>query len=207
MATRRRYRLGKRAELTAAAKRRVIDAALALFRSSGFHDVSLDSIARRARIGRTTLFELFGSKTGLLQEVEAEVSRRAGVQELLSALAVDDGRKALDVAFVQGAVVWSAERALFRRLFGQATVDKELARVMGAKDAARRELCRAIAQQLARQKLLKRGLTPASAAELLWLLTGFHTFDALAEGRSPHETGERQWRIAQSLLLVSSARQ
>lgn len=47
-------------------RERLIAAAIELFDELGFDAVSVDAIAQRAEVGRTTLFRLFGSKEGLV---------------------------------------------------------------------------------------------------------------------------------------------
>lgn len=47
-------------------RERLIDAAFAMFDEAGYDDVTTDAIAQRAKVGRTTLFRLFGSKEGLV---------------------------------------------------------------------------------------------------------------------------------------------
>ena len=66
----RRYKLGKRAESAAETRARIVEAARALFEETGFHQVSVDAVAARAKVGRTTVFEQFGSKRKLLQAVQ-----------------------------------------------------------------------------------------------------------------------------------------
>ncbi len=48
------------------ARERLVDAAIALFEERGYDAVTVDQIAQRADVGRTTLFRLFGSKEGLI---------------------------------------------------------------------------------------------------------------------------------------------
>jgi AcrR family transcriptional regulator len=201
VSTGRRYRLGKRETRREEARAGVVEAALVLLRAKEFELLSLNELAKRSGVGRTTVFEIFGSKAGLLRAVEAEVGRRAGVEKLIVALQAEDAAEALAVAFRQGALVWGAERLSFRRLFGQASVDAALETVMAEKQDGRRQLCRVLARKLARQKKLRTGVSEANAAQLLWLLTSFHAFDALADSGSAAKVGELQWKIAATMLL------
>ena len=47
-------------------RERLISAAIALFDEKGYDAVTVEAIAQRAEVGRTTLFRLFGSKEGLV---------------------------------------------------------------------------------------------------------------------------------------------
>ena len=178
MAT-RTYRQNRRAVGVADTRQRIILAARQLFLSAGFHRVSIETIAARAGVGRTTVFQQFGSKAGLLHAVEQETSSRAGVDELQKALADPDALGSLRAAFEVGCHVWAAERGMFRNLFSLAVIDPEMRAVMTQKDEKRRQLVDALAQQLQRQHRLRPGVTRRSAADLLWLLTSFETFDTL----------------------------
>ena len=173
------YRQNSRAEGVAYTRQRIILAARQLFLSAGFHRVSIETIAARAGVGRTTVFQQFGSKAGLLHAVEQETSSRAGVDELQKALADPDALGSLRAAFEVGCHVWAAERGMFRNLFSLAVIDPEMRAVMTQKDEKRRQLVDALAQQLQRQHRLRPGVTRRSAADLLWLLTSFETFDTL----------------------------
>lgn len=47
-------------------RERLISAAIAMFEEAGYDAVTVEAIAQRAEVGRTTLFRLFGSKEGLV---------------------------------------------------------------------------------------------------------------------------------------------
>lgn len=64
-------------------RERLIKAAFALFDERGFAETSVDDIAERAQVGRTTLFRQFGSKEGLVFPGHDGLLERA--QERLSA--------------------------------------------------------------------------------------------------------------------------
>jgi AcrR family transcriptional regulator len=202
----RSYQMKKRADTAAATRRRIVHAAHRLFRAGGLHRAGLAEVARAAGVGRTTVFEQFGSRRGLLLAVEDEVSRRAGVDELLAALSVEDGERALEVAFLQGSKVWAAERPMFRRLYGGRFTDPELEAVLRDKDARRRALCRDLCVRLSRQGRLRRGTSVRAASDLLALLTSFETFEQLVSGGlSVAHAARTLLSLSRSRLLADSA--
>jgi len=55
---------------------RILDAAVEEFRRSGVRGASLDAIAKRARIGRVTIYRRFGDKNGLVRALTLRESGR-----------------------------------------------------------------------------------------------------------------------------------
>ncbi len=68
----RGYRMQARADAVRATRRRILEAALRLFSERFFEDVSLDEVARRARVTVQTLIRHFATKHGLLEGCIAE---------------------------------------------------------------------------------------------------------------------------------------
>lgn len=202
----RRYSLGKRAEGMAETRRRVIAAARELFLETGFEKMSIDEVAERAGVGRTTVFQQFESKTGLLRAVESDVDERAGVGGLLQELEHPDARDALRAAFEVGCKVWEAEHPMFRKLFRLGVVDAELGQVMAQKEEIRRELCNSLVGRLAKQGDLRPGWTKPRASAVLWLLTSFETFDQLYRERgSAKEVSELLIELARTFANLVEA--
>jgi len=174
----RPYRQAKRAATTAETRRKVVEAARELLLRGNFHEVSVEEIAVKAGVGRTTVYQQFENKQGLLQAVELAVSERAGVEQLLVVLDQTDALGALCAAFEVGGGVWAREREMFRKLFGLSHVDADLRAVMDHKEQKRQALVHVLVEKLAAQRKLRRGVTPERAFQVLWLLTSFATFDA-----------------------------
>jgi AcrR family transcriptional regulator len=168
--------------------------------------VSIDEVAEQANVGRTTVFEQFGSKLKLLEAVEQDVSARAGVDKLLQALLVPDARASLRAAFQVGCHVWAREAEMFRKLFGLAIVDPEMRKVMAEKQQKRVALIDHLATQLEQQGCLKSGKTKRDAIETLSLLTSFEAFDALYALSGDSQRVADQLEEMVSVLLVPAAR-
>jgi AcrR family transcriptional regulator len=65
---RRSYHSSVRSEKARATRRRVIDAAVRLFLAGGYAGTTMAAVAAEAEVSGDTVFHLFGSKRGLLQE-------------------------------------------------------------------------------------------------------------------------------------------
>jgi AcrR family transcriptional regulator len=55
---------------------RVLDAALALAAASGLRNLTMDDVAKRARVGRMTVYRRFGSKEQLVEALTVRETRR-----------------------------------------------------------------------------------------------------------------------------------
>jgi AcrR family transcriptional regulator len=55
---------------------RILDAALALAAASGLRHLTMDDVARRARVGRMTVYRRFGSRSALLDALAVREARR-----------------------------------------------------------------------------------------------------------------------------------
>ena len=178
----RRYQLGKRAQTTAANRARVIAAARALFGTVGFQQVSMDAVAKKAGVGRTTVFEQFRSKTALFLAVAEELRRQAfALQFELAGTPTLQAR--LEAALKGAGEVWSSELALYRRLDGLEILEPEGGQAGAQDEQRRRERVLALAHDLAAAGRLRTGVDEAEAADVLGMLTSFATYAQLLRVR------------------------
>ncbi len=183
MAT-RKYEQRLRADAAAETRRRILDAVYQRLREAPAEPVSIDRVARMAGVARPTVYLAFGSRAGLFDAVGADLLERGGFGRVLQAAADPDPREALRGA-IRGVVeMYAAHRDVLRVLSSMARLDATA--VGGA--IQRMEQGRAggmtrLAQRLADQEALRADVTAGQAADLLWLLTSFDSFDLLYTGR------------------------
>ncbi len=93
-------------------RRRLRDAALAIFRSDGFASSKIDDIARKVGVSRGTFYFHFPTKEDVLLELlrEAEANVARAVEALPPSAPV---KKALEAMCVEFARQWEPERDLF----------------------------------------------------------------------------------------------
>ncbi|MEU9885999.1 TetR/AcrR family transcriptional regulator [Sphaerisporangium sp. NPDC051011] len=184
MAT-RKYEQRLRAETAQETRRRILDAVYERLREAPSESVSIDRIARMARVARPTVYLVFGSRAGLFDAVGADLLERGGFDRMLQASAHSDARQGLRGG-IRGIVeMYAAHRDVLRVLASMALLDA--AAVGGA--VRRMEQGRAagmahLARRLAEQEALRPDVTLEQATDVLWLLTGFDSFDLLYTGRS-----------------------
>lgn len=99
-------RSGLRERKRISTKRALEEAALALFSQRGFSRTTIDEIASRAEVSRSTFFRYFGSKESVLFAADDEAARH--FLELIRARPVDEGPL---VAFEQALLVLAAGTA------------------------------------------------------------------------------------------------
>jgi AcrR family transcriptional regulator len=156
-----------------------------------------------AGVVRPTIYAVFGSRAGLFSALGADLFARGGFEDMLRASAHPDAVEALRGGMRGVVRMFAAHRDVLRVLYSMAQLDADA--VGGAiqlmeEGRARGALYRA--QRLAEQKALRPDVTVAEAADLLWVLTSFESFDALYTGRglSPDNITERLVTAAERSL-------
>src|SRR5262245_57833850 len=91
----RKYEQRLRAEAAEDTRRRILDAVYERLRAAPSEPVSLDRIARLARVARPTIYLAFGSRSGLFEALGADLLQRGGFHRMLRAAAHPDAREAL----------------------------------------------------------------------------------------------------------------
>ncbi|HEY5876627.1 MAG TPA: helix-turn-helix domain-containing protein, partial [Ilumatobacteraceae bacterium] len=191
----RRYRSTLRAEQARATRRRIRDAADALFLDRGYVGTSMDDVARAAGVSRQTVFSAFGSKANMLKE--AFDVRLAGDDEPLAIADRPEAQRILDetdpaallrahadffvVTMLRVLPLWPAMEA------GAAT-DPACAEVLAFFDRGRLEGPGAIVDVLAQRGQLRKGLSRKKGKEAMYLLTNpTVNHDALGRGWTVRE--------------------
>jgi AcrR family transcriptional regulator len=204
--SKRHYNLGLRKEAQTQTRNRILEAASTLFAREGLHAVSIAAVAREADVGRTTVFEHFRSKKGLLEGVQEALGEQHQRDELVAAVLQSPPPVALHQAFTLGCPLWSREAPLRLALVAAAAADVEVRAVLDEKEQGRRMLVDALAKRLDEAALLPDGASLDTAADLLWVLTSFESFHTLHHRGLPVPVAaDRLWTLARSALLRPEA--
>jgi AcrR family transcriptional regulator len=183
MAT-RKYEQRLRAEAAEETRRRILDAVYDRLREAPGQPVSVDQVARAARVARSTVYLIFGSRAGLFDAVALDVLQRGGFERVTVAVAHPDAREHLRLGIRAGMETYAAYRDVHRVLFSTAALDPEAtAGAMQRADAGRAGGMAYLAQRLAEQDQLRPDVTVDDAAHILYLITSFDAFDQLYSGR------------------------
>lgn len=175
----RAYRLGKRQADVEDTRERVVDAATALFGESGFHRVTLEDVAKRAGVARATVYYQFESKFGLLDAVIAAIVERVGLRRAQRAREHPDAALGVRLYLKEVVAFWSKQDALLRNIYGLAAVDPEAARLVEQYEGRRKDVIAWLVKRLDDQGKLRKGISQKHAVDVLWMLSGFRSFDQL----------------------------
>jgi len=201
----RKYEQRLRAEQAEQTRRRILDAVGAQLRAAPATPVALDRVAQEARVARSTIYQLFGSRAGLFDAVAEDLWMRAGFDRLVEAVGRPDAREHLRGALRAGVEVFAELRDVARALFSTAAVDRDtVGGAIGRIEENRAGGNAHLAARLADQDLLRPDVTVAEATNVLWLLSSFDAFDQLYTGRglSVEETALTLVTIAERTLLA-----
>jgi AcrR family transcriptional regulator len=183
MAT-RSYEQRARAEEAERTRGRIIEAVFDRLRETPAEPVAIDRIAKEAGVARSTVYAIFGSRAGLFDAVGRELAARSGYERLVDAKHQPDARDHLRAGIRAYSEMIAANREIYRALRSMAQLDEEaVGGVVSRMEEERAKGMARLAGRLADQGALRKGLSRRDAEHMLWVLTGFESFDSLYTGR------------------------
>jgi AcrR family transcriptional regulator len=193
----RTYRLGQRQTTAQQTRQRIVAAARALLAApDGFSAFTVDAVAARAGVARMTVYNQFGSKTGLLEALFDDLAARGLVDRLRAAFGKPEPGEALAALITAFAGFWHSDRTVIRRIRGLAAIDADVDQAVRARDERRREALRNIVGRFAETY-------GDEVIDVLHTLTSFETFDNLAGARrSPEEMVPVVCRLTEGVLQM-----
>jgi AcrR family transcriptional regulator len=183
MAT-RPYEQRARAEEAERTRTRIIEAVFTRLREAPAERIAIDRIAQEAGVARSTVYAIFGSRSGLFDAVGRELAARSGLARLLDAKHQPDARDHLRAGFQAASEMLAANRDIYRALHSMAQLDEQaIGGAVRRKEEERAAGMKRLAGRLAEQGVLREGLSAEDAEQVLWLLTSFESFDSLYTDR------------------------
>jgi AcrR family transcriptional regulator len=180
----RRYEQRQRAEAAEETRRRILDAVYQRLEEAPSQAVSIDQVARIAKVARSTVYLIFGSRAGLFDAVADDLLERGGFNRIVQAVAHPNPRETVREGIRGSTHMFAAHRDVFRAIISMAQLDPDaVGGTMQRADRNRAAGMASLAQRLAEQHELKPGVSVEAAANLLWILTSFDAYDLLATGR------------------------
>jgi AcrR family transcriptional regulator len=180
----RKYEQRLRAEAAQETRRRILDAVHARLREAPAEPLSLDEVARSADVARSTIYLVFGSRAGLFEALVEDLLERGGFDRLVEAVAHPDAREHLRAGLRAGLEMYAADRDVHRVLFSMGQLDPEaLSGAVQRWEERRAGGIEYLARRLEEQGALRADVTVDQAANVLWALSSFESFDLLYTGR------------------------
>ncbi len=177
----RPYRMKRRRESADENRARILAAARDLLASpKGASHFSMEEVARKAGVARMTVYYQFGSLRGLLEALLDSLASAGGMQHLSEAFHQLDAREGIDRFIAVFVKFWESDRSVIRALGAFTSLDPDFATVLAERSEWRRKGARVLLERLVKQAGRPKRKEMRDAEDLLFMLTGFATYDALA---------------------------
>lgn len=201
----RPYSLGIRQELSERKRKNILAAARARLESNGFLGLTLDGLARESGVTRQTIHNLFGTKSGLIEALFDQLALDGGMRRMRKVMQQTDA-EALLPAFVKVFTdFWSKDRLFIRRIHGIAAIDPELGAAVEARNRRRQGAAARVVDRLTSKDGETDMQNRAQRSAVLYALTSFEFFDALAESRgNANQAAETVLSLATKALVSTS---
>jgi AcrR family transcriptional regulator len=202
--SKRPYRQQLRAVTAEETRQRILDALYKRLREAPVEPVSVDEVAHRAQVSRSTVYLAFGSRSGLFDALTERLLSGAGNERIEEAVRHPDARETLRGGLEGGVHMYAAHHDVLRVLYAAGKLDPAGAGGAIARSERRRhESMGWVANRLREENHLRSDLTPERAAHVIWLLASFDAFDLLATGRGlePDDVTELLIDAAERALL------
>ena len=186
----RKYEQRLRAESAEETRRRILATFAEQLRNSPTHPISLDAIARHAKVARSTIYTVFGSKAGLFDAFVEDLWSRTG---LTTAVSNPDARDHLRAGITAACRMYAADRGVYRVLFSLNQLQRDAVGMAVQKMEKERSGGMAhLARRLDEDSALRADVSVERATDVLWMLCSFDTFDSFysERGKSVDETIE-----------------
>jgi AcrR family transcriptional regulator len=188
---RRRYDNRRREEQAAQARRRILEAANGLFLERGYPGTTMAGIAREAGVSVETVYKSFGSKAALAKQLydvtlvgddrPVPLARRP---EFTAVTAEPDPRRMLAGYAALGRMLLERLGPLLGVIVeGAQAGDPELRQLVETIERERLAGATRFVTTLAERGLLRDGLDPEAARDVLWMLISHDVCRLLIDGR------------------------
>ena len=199
----------KRAQAAEETRRRIIEAACDLLSRAGYHNVSLDQIAKRAEVSRQTIYVQFGSKRGVLQAVAEHIevaSYGRGMVE--GAREVSNPVHTIRKGIGDQMRFFHSNADLLRTFYAQAANDPDFRAVWQERLQERWMAVSLLVERMSSAGWLAEGWSVEDATDWLWSLTNFQRYDELVlqRGWTPEQLAGRIVQAIDAALLTDGAR-
>lgn len=181
----REYKQRLRAESAAETRQRILVAVADRMRTAPTEPVSIDQVARLAKVSRSTIYVVFGSRAGLFEAFAEDLWERTGLADLSQATKSADALEHLRGAMRAACRMFAGDLDVYRVLFTMARLDPDaVGQVIERTESDRKLGMKRLAVRLAEDGYLRDDITVEQALDLLWVLGSFDAFYLTHAGRN-----------------------
>ncbi len=197
----RPYRSPLREQQANATRRNIAAAAEHLLIANGYAGMTIDAIAKEARVAPQTVYAVFGSKRGILAALLDRIIYEDDFADLIEK-AYDSASAYEALRFSTSLVrrLYESEGEVYSLLRGAGVLDPELARLETNREAKRRKATEQHVQHILADRL-RPGMELQVAQDLFWALTSRDIYRMLVHER--HWSGETYEHWLLHILAVS----
>jgi AcrR family transcriptional regulator len=194
----RRYRQTRRATSAEGTRTRILEAARATLERGPVGALRVEEVAREAGVARSTVYLLFGSRSGLFDALARFLRDSAGFDALIAASRLPDALDNMRASQRAAVAMYAQLPDLARAMFTLAAIDPDAVAAVAAIEDGRRPGMERLATALAAQGYLREDITVQEAVDILTVITSFQAFDELFRGSGlPAET------VAERLIAMA----
>jgi AcrR family transcriptional regulator len=196
------YKSATRERQARETRQRIANAAYRLLRTAGFSGMTIEAVAKRARVSVPTVYAYFKSKTGILTALldqsmfgpdYDEVVRRAQIET--------DPETRLRRSAAVARQIRSSQSAVFDLLRGAGVVAPELAKLHQDRESLRYEKVESVITFLSKSRKLQPGQSHRTARDIFWVLTGGDVYRMLVQERAWSPQKYQRW-LADALVKL-----
>jgi AcrR family transcriptional regulator len=196
----RKYDSPRRREQAAATRNQILEAAHPLFVERGYAATSMAAIAKAAGVAPKTVYVVFETKAALLRALWHRVLRGendeipAGEQPWFREVVEEkDPEKMLRLNARNSRVAKTRMAGIGNVILAAAPSDPQIGQLWSNIQSQFLENQRVIVDGLAKRKALKKGLTPAKAADIMWTLNHPNVYHLLVGVRGWSPESYEKW--------------
>jgi AcrR family transcriptional regulator len=183
-------------------RQRIIDAARQVLTAQPLRGFNLSEVAEAARVVRSTIYTVFGSREGLLRAVAQDMTERGGWDRMREAFRDPDAWAAIRRNLEEGTRMVASEHPVALAISTLAAVDPDAAVVAAEMDELRLRGIRDLVRRLDEQGYLRPELSREQAVEILWVLTSWNSFDQLYSGRGLDQPAAAERLVTMARLTL-----
>jgi AcrR family transcriptional regulator len=203
--TPRPHGTGERQRSVDEGRGRVLEAAREVLQTGAIGAFSLEAVAKRAGVTRMTVYNQFGSKGGLLEELFDVLVTRGAFSEMPAVFAQKDVGSAFDAIVAVFGRFYTENRPTMARMRAAAGSDPDLDAAIQTRNDRRRRVVETLVQRL--EPRHKPSVPDAELVTTLDMLMGFNSFDALAgPTRTPADVVPLVRRLVRGVLGLPTTR-